>query len=120
MLNEIDLSQNPYLKDLDFGSNPVHWIDLSHNDSLDYLFCRTSHLDSLDVSANAALTFLNCGQTDLEKLDISNNTQLTTIYLFEMPYLEQVCVWTTPFPPEGVTVSTTDSPNAYFNTECGQ
>jgi len=35
-----------------------------------------------------------------------------------MPSLNKVCVWEMPFPPAGVSVSTTDSPNIYFTTDC--
>ena len=38
----------------------------------------------------------------------------------EMPTLFEVCVWTLPFPPEGVEVDTTGSPNVYFTTECSK
>jgi hypothetical protein len=37
-----------------------------------------------------------------------------------MPSLGEVCVWELPFPPEGMTVHTTGSPNVYFTTECSQ
>jgi hypothetical protein len=35
-----------------------------------------------------------------------------------MPALQQVCVWTMPFPPEGIEIDTTGSTNIYFSTEC--
>ena len=36
-----------------------------------------------------------------------------------MPSLHEVCVWTTPFPPEGMRhVSTSGSPNVCFETNC--
>jgi hypothetical protein len=35
-----------------------------------------------------------------------------------MPSLNQVCVWTLPFPPSGVDVYTDGSPNVYFTTDC--
>jgi len=38
----------------------------------------------------------------------------------EMPSLYEVCVWVVPFPPEGVLVNTTGSPNFYFTTECSK
>jgi len=58
-------------------------------------------------------------------LDISNNTALgirwykvTEIDISQMPTLYQVCVWTMPFPPSGVFVNTTGSPNVYFTMDC--
>jgi hypothetical protein len=38
--------------------------------------------------------------------------------LDNMPTLLEVCVWEMPFPPEGVEIDTTGSPNIYFTTEC--
>lgn len=35
-----------------------------------------------------------------------------------MSTLTDVCVWTLPFPPSGVTVNTTGSPNVVFSTSC--
>jgi hypothetical protein len=32
--------------------------------------------------------------------------------------LNEVCVWTMPFPPERVYVTTYGSPNVYFTTDC--
>jgi len=40
--------------------------------------------------------------------------------LLTMPSLFKVCVWTTPFPPEGVDVDTTGSPNVYFTIDCSK
>ena len=34
--------------------------------------------------------------------------------------LNKVCVWSTPFPPIGVEVDTTGSPNVYFTTDCSK
>jgi len=35
-----------------------------------------------------------------------------------MPTLEEVCVWTMPFPPEGFKLCADGSPNTYFTTDC--
>jgi len=35
-----------------------------------------------------------------------------------LPSINEVCVWEMPFPPEGVEVSKTNSPNLYFTTDC--
>jgi len=35
-----------------------------------------------------------------------------------MTSLGEVCVWTKPFPPEGIKVLVSFSPNAFFTTEC--
>jgi len=51
-------------------------------------------------------------------LDVSNNTALEFIGLNDMPSINQVCVWVMPFPPDGVDVDTTNSPNVFFTTDC--
>jgi len=70
---------------------------------------------------------LHCSGNKLTSLDISNNIKLGTFVLVEicleiknMPTLEEVCVWTMPFPPEGAEIDTTGSPNVYFTTECSK
>jgi len=35
-----------------------------------------------------------------------------------MPTLFKVCVWEMPFPPSGISIDTTNSPNVYFTTDC--
>jgi len=35
-----------------------------------------------------------------------------------MPSLHKVCVWEMPFPPNGVSVISDDSPNVYYTTDC--
>jgi len=37
----------------------------------------------------------------------------------DMPSLIEVCVWEMPFPPDGVTVDKTNSPNVEFSGYCG-
>ena len=73
---------------------------------------------------------LDCTYNSFTSLDLSKNLVLGTgswyfvdhiiegIVLSDMPSLGEVCVWTLPFPPEGVTVDTTGSPNAFF-AMCG-
>jgi len=51
-------------------------------------------------------------------LDISNNTALAFMILSDMPSINEVCVWEMPFPPQGVVVEMTNSPNLYFTTDC--
>jgi len=63
---------------------------------------------------------LECGGCKLTSLDISNNTSLRKLQLKDMPSLYKVCVWEIPFPPVGVKVDTTGSPNVYFTTDCSK
>jgi len=83
-----------------------------------YLYCDHTGLTSLDISGNTALTYLDCNGSRLITLDISNNRALELLGLQDMPSLHTVCVWVTPFPPEGLTVWASNSPNIYFTTDC--
>jgi len=43
---------------------------------------------------------------------------LDNVYIKDMPSLYKVCVWEIPFPPDGVYIYATNSPNVYFTTDC--
>jgi hypothetical protein len=91
-------------------------LDVSENTELSVLHCEENQLFSLDLSTNTALSELHCQEAEnqLTTLDVSNNTALEYLDISSMPTLEKVCVWTTPFPTEGVEVDTSGSPNVYF------
>ena len=84
---------------------------------------RTIYQDlitSLDLSANLGLTkMISCGN-QLTRLDISRHTALELIGVDNMPMLTEVCVWTLPFPPDGVIVLQEFSPNINFTTTCSK
>jgi len=84
------------------------------------LLCHSNQLSALEISNNTALEWLRCNDNYLTSLDISNNIALQGITLSNTPSLYQVCVWEMPFPPSGVSVDTTDSPNVYFTTDCSK
>jgi predicted GH43/DUF377 family glycosyl hydrolase len=86
--------------------------------NLDTLYCAQNQLTSLDVSGNRALKILNCDSNQLNSLDISNNTELGYLHISDMPALYDVCIWDWPFPPAGVEIDTTGSPNVYFTLDC--
>lgn len=119
-ISSINLSKNTALRKLylnyllDFSGE----LDLSKNTELLRLRCSNCRLTELDVSNNTHLVHLDCSWNQLSQLDISNNTELEYISLHDMPSISKVCVWTMPFPPEGVDVSDLYSPNIYFTTEC--
>jgi hypothetical protein len=43
---------------------------------------------------------------------------LQHLMISNIPSLHEVCVWTTPFPPDTVDVDKTGSPNVNFTTDC--
>ena len=124
-LTSLDVSELSALEWLDCDNNQLITLDISNNTSLTGLSCDHNQLTTLDLSNQIELHHLECGSNQFTSLDISNNSKLGTVYigylclvLDNMPSLQEVCVWTMPFPPEGLSVSTQGSPNAYFTTDC--
>jgi hypothetical protein len=102
------------------ASNAFTSLDLSNNTELKELGCWDNQITSLDLSACTALEHVIADATKITSLDISSNTSLSHLSLRFMEDLQKVCVWTTPFPDEGMQVITTFSPNIYFTTECSE
>jgi len=136
-ITSLDISNNPGLSYLDCSSNLLTTLDVSKNKALKYLDCGGNTLTSLDVSNNTALGFLYCGGNQFTNLDISDNVAIGTLPNFSgfafsypveipdldisnMPALYEVCVWEMPFPPAGILIDITGSPNVYFTTDCSK
>jgi len=119
-LTSMDLSNNTVLTELNCDSNQLSSLYISNCIQLVRFLCTGNLLSNLDISKNSALDLLLCESNQLTSLDISKNTSLTDIYLDDMPTLNEVCVWTTPFPPDGVWVRSGNSPNINFTTECSK
>jgi len=138
-LTSLDVSNCPALNILKCELNSLTSLDVSNNDErLTWILCGGNMLTSLNISNNPALTILACTRNSLTILDVSNNPKLGALYcdenllttinlsnsalyyinLASMPSLSEVCVWTMPFPPTGVTVDTTGSPNVYLTMTC--
>jgi len=133
-LPHLDVSGNAVLKTLDCSDNEFEILDFSNNPELSFLNCTRNRLTSLDISKNTQLKFLWCGANSLTRLDISNNPALGSewdytanegicydeIDLSHMPSLQEVCVWTLPFPPSDreICVDDSGSPNLFFTTDC--
>ncbi|MDX2444685.1 MAG: hypothetical protein QNK30_12880, partial [Bacteroidales bacterium] len=124
-LTNLDVSDLIDLHWLDCDDNQLTTLDVSNNKSLTGLSCDHNQLTTLDLSNQYELHHLECGSNQLTRLDISNNPKLGTVYIGYlclvidyMPSLQEVCVWTMPFPPEGLNITTEGSPNVYFTTDC--
>jgi len=118
-LTALDVSGNLALEHLICGRNLLEEIDVGHNRSLVTLICNNNLFTELNISVNTALEkMISCGNR-LTSLDISNNTALQIIGFDNMPMLTEVCVWTLPFPPPGVTTLQEFSPNVKFTDQCG-
>lgn len=78
-LKMLDLTEATGLKRL-FASNcGLEQIDLSANTALTNVDLRTNKLTRLDVSHNTALVSLLAGRNNLTAIDLSKNTELSTI-----------------------------------------
>jgi hypothetical protein len=117
-LTNLDVSRNPELLELNCGRNLLTGLDLSGNLQLTTLILNNNLFTHLDLSSNGSLeTMISCGNR-LTKLDISMLPHLKMIGVDNMPMLTEVCVWNLPFPPEGVTVLRTYSPQVQFTVNC--
>ncbi len=117
-LLSLNTQANINLRVLKCGYNRIDKIDVSGNTMLEVLACNNNLLEELHVEALVNLqTMISCGNR-LTRLDLSSNTSLTRIGIDNMPMLTEVCVWTLPFPPEGVSILMGFSPNVLFITGC--
>ena len=114
----LDVVHNPNLQKIECSRNWIPELDLSANLLLSELTCKNNLLKSLDLSVNTALVVMACCGNQLSSINLSQNTKLRVIGIDNMASLREVCVWTKPFPPEGIKVLMGFSPNAFFTTEC--
>lgn len=118
-IEELDVTNNHTLETLNCQNTDLTSLDLSNNTRLKHLDCSYNALVDLDLSNNTELESLRWDYCHLPSLDISHNPNLKYIGLKGTHALNQICVWTVPFPPYEVLIDTIGSPNAYFTTECG-
>ncbi len=117
-LMRLDVGHNPNLQKIECSRNRIPELDLSTNLLLSELKCKNNLLKNLDLSVNTALVVMACCGNQLSSINLSQNTKMVAIGIDNMTSLWEVCVWTKPFPPEGIKVLVSFSPNAYFTTEC--
>jgi hypothetical protein len=110
------------LETLILAGNNLITLDLSENRKLVHLDISANyHLESLDVTGNRELSYLNNYYNySMVSLDLSSNSKLDTLILVENTGLKKVCVWTLPFPPEGLVVELDENHTIDFTTDCGQ
>ncbi len=71
-INELDLSNNLKLTNLDISNNPLTSLNLSNNVGLRILYMSDVPLTELDLSANIELATLVLGNNKLQYLDFDN------------------------------------------------
>lgn len=139
LLRHLDVSNNPELEILECHLNQLEEIDLSNNSALLEFSAWNNLLVRLDVSACPLLKVLDFRGNQLSEIDLSNNeileeldgcrnfiskihlccnSTLCRIQLSEMPSLQRVCVWTLPFPPEGVHMDISGESGITFAHDC--
>ena len=118
LLTSLDISGNPDLENLRCHGNQLTELNVTGNPALTDLMCSANLITELDLTNNPELQYLLCGNNQLTSLNLSNNTNLISISMGGMPELVDICVWELPFPPEGVILDTTGSPNILFSTDC--
>jgi hypothetical protein len=129
LLSTLDVSNCISLQWLICSYNSITTLDLSKNTALSTLDCTANQLTNLDVSKNTGLMFLLCGSNPLATLDLSKNLSIGLgeqggcgggcyLDISNMPTLGKVCVFRTPFPPNGFLLCNEGSPNAYFSEDC--
>lgn len=113
-ITNLNLASNTNLLSLHCGYNMISSLDVSQNINLTTLHCNNNMLTALDVSKNIELNNMICCGNNFTDFDISNNSKLVKIGIDNMPGLIRVCVWTMPFPPQGIVVLMGFSPNVVF------
>ncbi|OJX49515.1 MAG: hypothetical protein BGO88_14840 [Flavobacterium sp. 38-13] len=78
-INELNLSNNPYLEYVDCSENQISSLNLNGLVNLKHLDCRvmgSGNLTSLNLTGLTALRVLRCGRNSLTTLDLSPVTNL--------------------------------------------
>jgi len=117
-LESVDLSGLEELNWAYFQGNQLQTATLGSHPILEELSLGINQLTEIDLSGCPSVRSLGLGTNMFTFLDISQNTLIASLNLSDMPTLETVCVWETPFPPEGLNVNAEGSPNVRYATNC--
>jgi len=139
LIEELDVSKNLELEILECQLNQLRTLNLSNNTKLNVAELWGNQLSCLDVSNCTSLTVLDfslnqvletnlrynrklveldVSRTPLSVLDLSRNTSLRVLIIKDMPNLDSICVWTSPFPPPELKVFSGDNSNILFSSTC--
>ncbi|MEQ8469838.1 MAG: T9SS type A sorting domain-containing protein [Marinoscillum sp.] len=80
-LDNIDLSHNIALRQLDCGGNNLTSLDLSQNINMVQVSCFSNQLTTLSFTENPDLNEINCNNNQLTSIDLSGNPNLTQVSL---------------------------------------
>jgi len=77
----VDVTDNPWLYELNVFENRLTSLDVSNNPRLRTLRAFDNRLSTLDLSNNTLLESLNVANNQITTLDLSHNVKLYTIYM---------------------------------------
>lgn len=117
-ISDLDVSNLTILQYFNCSANELSHIDVSRNNLLENLTIEENEIRSLNITESLLLKVLICSSNPITSLDISNNRQLQLIHLRNMSELKDVCVWTLPFPPAGMSLYSNGSPGLHLNMDC--
>lgn len=116
-LSSLDLLNNVGLLHFDCQNNPLTHLNISNNDSLVTLDCSGTQLTSIDVSNKPGLLWFAPDSSPIFTLDLLESSKLKQLWLFNMPNLTEVCVWTG-FSIDSIDIDKSNSPGVCFQTDC--
>jgi hypothetical protein len=82
-LANLNISQNPSLKELSFSENELTSIDFSKNIKLERFYCQNNKLNSiLDFSKTELLSVLNCSNNQLKSVNLKMYSKAQRRYFY--------------------------------------
>ncbi|NRB42927.1 MAG: leucine-rich repeat domain-containing protein, partial [Pseudomonadales bacterium] len=80
-ITNIDVGNNPALKQLYLASNQLKGIDTSFNKQLEVLNLNHNLLNTIDIAANTQLTELHLNGNQLQEINVNSNEVLSQLFL---------------------------------------
>ena len=87
-LTSLNIENNKKLTRLVISGNQIQNLNLSENKELVELECWDCNLKKLDLSANTKLTSVNCSMNSISDLDLSKNTKLKVLIVNDNKFQE--------------------------------
>ena len=98
---------------------PIHTLDISNLNKLRFFDIKWTYVNDLNISGCTGLKYLNISDIGNDRLDISDCINLETLVIRNVEQPIEVCVWTLPFPPNGMEASIIDE-DVTFTTDCSK
>ncbi|MFZ4401698.1 MAG: leucine-rich repeat domain-containing protein [Bacteroidales bacterium] len=98
LIDTLNLANNLYLDFFSFDDNKLNSINLINNTLLNTIYISNNPIQAINLSKNTELRSLTFGNNNFKRLDISNNKKLLFMRVDGLYPVEEICVWTLPFP----------------------